>query len=84
MSTFHCVIVKKWARHRSQNNLDRQTRKISALLPGSLNAYKLLAGKDVLQEKGQLGKDAAIERFEHSPFVKEFKKQTSVAEKQYH
>ena len=47
-----------------------------------------MTGKDVLPEKDMLEKDmlekaVAIKRFEYSPLGKEFKKQTSVAEKQY-
>ena len=67
----------------SQYDLVRQTDKISILLSGNVNKCKLLAGKYVLQEKDWVGKAAAIKRFENYPLVKEFKKQTSVAEKQY-
>ena len=42
-----------------------------------------MTGKDVLPEKDMLEKAVAIKRFEYSPLGKEFKKQTSVAEKQY-
>ena len=74
---------KTWSTHRDQYDLKIQTGKILALLSGSVNKYKLLAGKYVLQEKDWVGKAAAIKRFENYPLVKEFKKQTSVAEKQY-
>ena len=72
-----------WSRYRSQYDLVRQTGKISILLSANVNKCKLLAGKYVLQEKDWVGKAAAIKRFENYPLVKEFKKQTSVAEKQY-
>ena len=42
-----------------------------------------MTGKDVLHEKDLLEKAATMKRFEYSPFGKELKKQTRVAEKQY-
>ena len=40
--------------------------------------------KDVLPRKDLLEKAAAVRKFEYFPLGKELKKQTSVAEKQYH
>ena len=42
-----------------------------------------MTGKDVLPEKDLLEKAATMKGFEYSSLVKELKKQTSVAEKQY-
>ena len=68
---------------KDQYNLDRQTATISALLSGNVGKHEFIAGKDFLPEKDFLKKAAAIKRFEYFLFSKEFKMQTSVAEKQY-
>ena len=46
--------------------------------------YEFLTGKVGLPEKDLLQKVAAIKRFEYSLLGKELKRQTSVAEKQFH
>ena len=69
--------IKAIEQNKAQYNLDRQTAKIFALSSsGNVSKYEFLTGKDVLPE-------AALKRFEYSPFGKELKKQTSVAKKQY-
>ena len=62
-------------------DLDRQTAKISALSAGNVSKYECLTGKDVLAEKDLLQKAGALKRFEYSPLAKEWKAQTSAAEK---
>ena len=56
---------------------------MSALSSGNVSKYEFLTDKDVLPDKDLPEKSAAIKRFEYSPLGKEWKKQTSVAEKQY-
>ena len=77
------AINNKIEQNKAQYNLDRQTANISALSSGNVSKYKFLIDNDVLPEKDLLAKAAALKRFEYSPLGKEFKKQTSVAEKQY-
>ena len=76
------AINNKIKQNKAQYNLDRQTANISALSSGNVSKYKFLIGNDVLPEKDLLAKAAALKRFEYLPLGKEFKKQTSVAEKQ--
>ena len=49
--------------NKSQNDLDKQTVKISTLSSGNLGKYKFLTGEDVLLEKDLLEKTATIRRF---------------------
>ena len=63
--------------------INRQTAKISALSSENVSKYEIWAGKDVLPEKGMLGKAATMERFEYSSFGKSLKAQTDIAKKQY-
>ena len=69
--------------NKAQDDLDRQTAKISALSSGNVNKYEFLTGKDVLPEKGFLEKYDALKRFEYSPLGKELKAKSSAPEKQY-
>ena len=73
----------KIEQNKAQDNLDRQSAKISALSSGDVSKYKLLTGKDVLPKEYLLGKAAALKRFEYSPLGKELKAHTSAEEKQY-
>ena len=56
------TIDNKIKQNKAQYDLDRQTAKISALLPGN----EFLTFRDVLLEKSLLEKVAAIKRFEYS------------------
>ena len=76
------AINNKIEQNKAQYNLDRQTAKISGLSSGSVSKQEFLTGRDVLPEK-DLGKAAALKRFEYSPLGKELKKETSVAEKHF-
>ena len=44
---------------------------------------QIISWKICFTRKDWVGKAAAIKRFENYPLVKEFKKQTSVGERQY-
>ena len=45
------TIDNKIEQNKAQNDLDRQTVKISALSSGKISKYEFLTGKDVLPEK---------------------------------
>ena len=64
------------------NTIQPDTAKRSALSSGNVSKYESFTGKDVSSEK-DLEKAATIKRFEYSLLFREFKKQTSVAEKQH-
>ena len=68
------IVDNKIQQSKDPYDLDRQTTNISALLSGNVGEYEFLTGEDVLPEKGLLEKVAAI---------KNWKKQTDIAEKQY-
>ena len=76
------TIDTKMGQDKAQNNFDRQTTKISALLSGNVSKYEVLTHKDVLPEKDLLEKAATIKRFEYSPLGKELIKQTKIAVRQ--
>ena len=65
--------------NKAQYNLDRKTTDILALSSENDGKYEFLMGKDVLLEKGLLGKANAIKKFEYSPLGSELKKQTDIA-----
>ena len=77
------TIDNKIKQSKTQNDLDRQTVKISALSSRNISKYEFLTGKEVLQEKDLLEKAATIKRFEHLPFGKELIARTDIAKKQY-
>ena len=54
------TINKKIDQNKPKHDKDRQTAKIQTLLSGSVGKYEFLTGKDVLKEKGLLGKAATI------------------------
>ena len=62
------ALNNKIDQNEAQQNLDRQTAKISAL------SSEFLTGKDVLAAKDYLEKAAALKRFEFLPLGKELKK----------
>ena len=68
------IINNKIKQNKAQYNLDRQTAKISALLPGNVGKYEFLKGKDVLPEERLLKKSATIKRFKCSSSDRELKK----------
>ena len=68
------IVDNKIQQSKDPYDLDRQRTNISALLSGNVGEYEFLTGEDVLPEKGLLEKVAAI---------KNWKKQTDIAEKQY-
>ena len=75
------TIENKIKQNKAQNNLDRQSAKVSALSSGNVSKYEFQIGKDVLPEKDLLQKAATMKRLEYSPLGKDLKKQTSVTEK---
>ena len=75
------TIDKKIEENEAQDDLDRQTAKISDLSSGNVGKYEYLTSRDVLLEKDLLEKAATIEGFEYSPLGKELKAQTSIAKK---
>ena len=77
------TIYNKINEYKSQNDLDNQTVKISALSSENISKYQFLTGKDVLPEKGLLEKVSTIKRFEYLLLDKELKAQTGIAKKQY-
>ena len=60
------TVNNKIKQNKAQYNLDRQTTKVSALSSGNVSKYEFLTGKDVLPEKGFLGKAAITKRFGYS------------------
>ena len=72
------TIDNKIEQNKALYYLDRQTAKISALLPGNVCKYE---DEDVLPEKELLKK--AAKGFENFPLVSELKKQTDIIGKQY-
>ena len=77
------TIDNKNEQNKSQNDLDRQTAKISALWSGNVSKYEFLTGKDDLPEKVLLEIAATMKRFEYSPLGKELKPRTNIVKKQY-
>ena len=77
------AINNKIEQNKAQYDLDRQSAIISALSSRNDSKYEFLISKDVLPEKDLLENVAAIRKFKYTPLGKEFKKQTSVAKKQY-
>ena len=75
------TIDKKIEENEAQDDLDRQTAKISDLSSGNVGKYEYLTSRDVLLEKDLLEKAATIEGFEYSPLGKELKAQTAIAKK---
>ena len=75
------TIDKKIEENEAQDDLDRQTAKISDLSSGNVGKYEYLTSRDVLIEKDLLEKAATIEGFEYSPLGKELKAQTGIAKK---
>ena len=75
------TIDKKIEENEAQDDLDRQTAKISDLSSGNVGKYEYLTSRDVLLEKDLLEKAATIEGFEYSPLGKELKAQTGIAKK---
>ena len=75
------TIDKKIEENKAQDDLDRQTAKISDLSSGNVGKYEYLTSRDVLLEKDLLGKAATIEGFEYSPLGKELKAQIGIAKK---
>ena len=54
-----------------------------ALSLGNVGKYEFLTGKDVLLEKGLLGKAVTITKFDCLLLDSELKNQTDIAKKQY-
>ena len=73
------TINNKIEQNKAQNDLDRETAKISALSSGNISKYEFLTGKDVLPEKNLLEKAATMKKFEYSLLGKELKAQTDTA-----
>ena len=57
------TIDNKIKQKKAQNNLDRQTAKISTLSLGKVVEWEFLAGQDILPVKGLLEKSGTIKRF---------------------
>ena len=76
-------IDNKIEQKKAQYNLHRQTAKISALSSGNVSIYEFLTSKDILPQKGLLGKAASMKRFEYSLLGKELKAQNDISKKQY-
>ena len=57
------TIDNKIKQKKAQNNLDRQTAKISTLSLGKVVKWEFLTGQDILPVKGLLEKSGAIKRF---------------------
>ena len=64
------AINLKIEQNKTQNDLGRQTAKISALSSENDSKYEFLTGKDVLPEKCFLESAATIKRFEYLPLCK--------------
>ena len=64
------AINNKNEQNKTQDDLDRQTAKISAF-SGNASKNEFLTGKDVLPEKDLPEKAATIKRFEYFPLGKE-------------
>ena len=77
------IIDDKIEQSKAQYDLDRQIPKSSAFSSGNVSKHGFLNGLGVLSERKLLEKACTIKKFEYSPVGTEFRKQTSVAEKQY-
>ena len=69
------TVDNKIKQNKVQDNLDKQTAKISALSSGNVSKNKRFTGKEVLPEKDLLEKAAVIKRFHYSPLGGELQKQ---------
>ena len=70
------AINNKIEQNKTQDNLVRQTAKISDLSSGNVSEYEyeFWTSKDVLPEKDLPEKTAELKRFKYSPLGKELKK----------
>ena len=70
------AINNKIEQNKTQNSLDREAAKISALSSGNVSDFEFLTVKDKKDLLEEI--TAALKRFEYSPLDKAFEKQTNV------
>ena len=75
------TIDSKNEKNKAQYDLERHTAKIWTLSSENVGTYQVLTDEDVFLEKDLLENSATIKRFEYSPLVKAFEKQTKVIKK---